>query len=57
MLSLNRVNSYFTLSCVIGVLLSCYAYVVELRKEADAGYVASCDISEHMSCTKAFSSK
>jgi vitamin-K-epoxide reductase (warfarin-sensitive) len=36
--------------------LSYYAYVVETTKERDETYVAMCDISEHMSCSKAFMS-
>ncbi|XP_071443731.1 vitamin K epoxide reductase complex subunit 1-like protein 1 [Hetaerina americana] len=43
--------------CICGVLLSYYAYVVETSKEEDENYEAMCDISEHMSCTKAFTSR
>ncbi|GFS97956.1 vitamin K epoxide reductase complex subunit 1-like protein 1 [Trichonephila clavipes] len=43
--------------CLAGLLLSIYAYHVETKKEADEDYTAMCDISEHMSCTAAFSSK
>lgn len=43
--------------CFIGILISCYAYHIEVKKEHDENYEAMCDISEHMSCTKAFMSK
>ncbi|XP_011874956.1 PREDICTED: vitamin K epoxide reductase complex subunit 1 [Vollenhovia emeryi] len=43
--------------CVIGLGLSYYAYVVETRKEQDDSYVAMCDISENVSCTKVFASE
>ncbi|XP_055939527.1 vitamin K epoxide reductase complex subunit 1-like [Argiope bruennichi] len=45
------------LCCISGLLLSIYAYHVEVKKEEDANYTAMCDISEHMSCTAAFSSQ
>ncbi|XP_046388368.1 vitamin K epoxide reductase complex subunit 1-like protein 1 [Ischnura elegans] len=43
--------------CFCGILLSYYAYIVETKKEEDENYEAMCDISEHMSCSKAFSSR
>ncbi|XP_015922892.1 vitamin K epoxide reductase complex subunit 1 [Parasteatoda tepidariorum] len=43
--------------CISGLILSIYAYHVETKKEEDENYTAMCDISEHMSCTAAFSSK
>ncbi|GIY02668.1 vitamin K epoxide reductase complex subunit 1-like protein 1 [Caerostris darwini] len=43
--------------CISGLLLSTYAYHVETKKEENEEYTALCDISEHMSCTAAFSSK
>lgn len=45
------------LLCSFGIILSLYAYHVETSKERDENYTAMCDISEHMSCTAAFSSK
>lgn len=42
--------------CFFGMGLSYYAYVVETSKEHDDNYVAMCDISEHMSCSKVFMS-
>lgn len=57
MLDVKQINCYFILSCLIGALLSYYAYTVEVKAEADHSYQAMCDISEHISCTKAFSSK
>jgi vitamin-K-epoxide reductase (warfarin-sensitive) len=50
------VNKGIHLMCFFGMGLSYYAYVVETSKEHDADYVAMCDISEHMSCSKAFMS-
>jgi len=41
---------------VIGVLLSLYAYHVE-KKSSGKNYKPVCNISENISCTKAFSSK
>lgn len=41
----------------IGVLLSIYAFYVETQSELDSDYEALCDINEHISCTKVFSSK
>lgn len=41
----------------IGVILSIYAYYVEIQSEKDSNYEALCDINEHISCTKVFSSK
>ncbi|KAG8223297.1 hypothetical protein J437_LFUL001171 [Ladona fulva] len=49
-------NKGILFSCVLGILLSYYAYVIETNKEKDESYEAMCDISEHMSCSKAFMS-
>lgn len=57
MVSLRILNYFLTLSCLIGLGLSIYAYIVELSAEMDKNYEAMCDISEHMSCTKAFTSE
>ncbi|XP_070573106.1 vitamin K epoxide reductase complex subunit 1-like protein 1 [Ptychodera flava] len=43
-------------ACVLGLLLSAYALKVELCKARDPNYVAVCDFSDRMSCTKAFMS-
>ncbi|XP_059829179.1 vitamin K epoxide reductase complex subunit 1-like protein 1 [Mobula hypostoma] len=43
--------------CLLGVLLSVYAYHVESARGSDPGYVAMCDFSEQMSCTKVFGSR
>lgn len=50
------INKGIHLTCFFGMGLSYYAYVVETTKEHDGSYVAMCDISEHMSCSKAFMS-
>lgn len=43
--------------CMIGVLLSIYALNIEIHAESDSSYEALCDISEHVSCSKVFTSK
>lgn len=43
--------------CVLGMLISMYAYHVETSIHSDPTFQALCDISESMSCTKVFSSK
>ncbi|XP_067866405.1 vitamin K epoxide reductase complex subunit 1-like protein 1 isoform X1 [Heterodontus francisci] len=43
--------------CLLGVLLSVYAYHVESARASEPGYVAMCDVSEQMSCTKVFGSR
>lgn len=42
---------------VIGLILSLYALVIEKRIKEDNKYKPACDISDKVSCTKAFSSK
>jgi Vitamin K epoxide reductase family. len=54
--SASEPNIGITVVCLIGFALSYYAYVVETHKEHDESYEAMCDISEHMSCSKAFTS-
>jgi vitamin-K-epoxide reductase (warfarin-sensitive) len=54
---LRRLRSYFAFFCFAGIALSSYAFYVETKKEHDDSYVAMCDISESMSCSKVFSSK
>ncbi|RZF36366.1 hypothetical protein LSTR_LSTR010407 [Laodelphax striatellus] len=56
-MNLVLVNNLLKFFATIGFLLSYYAYNVEVSFEEDSNYVAMCDISEHMSCTKAFSSE
>ncbi|KAF5293446.1 hypothetical protein FQA39_LY02931 [Lamprigera yunnana] len=51
------INYCMIATCFAGLCLSMYAYHVERAIEEDDNYVASCDFSEHMSCTKAFKSK
>ncbi|XP_048413227.1 vitamin K epoxide reductase complex subunit 1-like protein 1 [Stegostoma tigrinum] len=43
--------------CLLGMLLSVYAYHVESARATQPGYVAMCDLSERMSCTKVFGSR
>ena len=45
------------LFCVVGIALSGYALHVELSHSHNKEYKALCDINEHMSCSKVFSSK
>nr|XP_031835328.1 vitamin K epoxide reductase complex subunit 1 [Nomia melanderi] len=51
-----KLNAAITSACVLGFALSYYAYIVEIKKEEDDSYEAMCDISEHISCTKLFTS-
>jgi len=39
-----------------GFVISVYAIFVKIKKEENPSYRPWCDISEHISCTKAFSS-
>jgi len=43
--------------CSIGLMLCSYAFYVETRKEHDSKYLATCDISESISCSKVFTSR
>lgn len=56
-LSLWAYNQLLTLTCLIGLGLSLYAYTVELRLEQNKNYKPFCDLAEHISCTKAFDSQ
>ncbi|KOC66114.1 Vitamin K epoxide reductase complex subunit 1-like protein 1 [Habropoda laboriosa] len=55
--SVQKLNTAIVIRCILGLAVSCYAYYVELATEEDDSYEAMCDISEHISCTKAFSSE
>ena len=44
------------LLCMLGIALSAYALYVKKRFDQDNTYKATCDISDKISCTKAFSS-
>ncbi|CAH1116340.1 unnamed protein product [Phaedon cochleariae] len=56
-LSLPRVNSLLTLTCLVGLGLSLYAYIIEIQVEQDDTYAPMCDINAHVSCSKAFKSE
>ncbi|XP_010865864.1 vitamin K epoxide reductase complex subunit 1-like protein 1 [Esox lucius] len=45
------------LVCVLGILLSVYAFHVETEKSRDSNYRALCDISNSISCSKVFTSR
>ncbi|XP_065173512.1 vitamin K epoxide reductase complex subunit 1-like protein 1 [Atheta coriaria] len=51
------INFLLTFSCFCGLALSIYAYTVELQASVNENYEAMCDISEHMSCSKVFTSQ
>ncbi|XP_017876460.1 vitamin K epoxide reductase complex subunit 1 [Ceratina calcarata] len=55
--SIRKLIAGILTTCIVGFTLSCYAYWVELAKEEDYSYEPMCDISEHISCTKAFQSE
>ncbi|XP_054256934.1 vitamin K epoxide reductase complex subunit 1-like protein 1 isoform X2 [Macrosteles quadrilineatus] len=56
-MSLRVVNFGLRLVSLIGFVLAVYAYIVETSKEHNPSYVAMCDINEHMSCSRVFTSK
>ncbi|MBN3308372.1 VKORL protein, partial [Amia calva] len=45
------------LVCLLGILLSFYAFHVEREKARDPEYRAMCDVSESVSCSKVFTSR
>ncbi|XP_018354410.1 PREDICTED: vitamin K epoxide reductase complex subunit 1 isoform X2 [Trachymyrmex septentrionalis] len=49
-----KFNAGIVFTCVLGLVLSYYAYTVEVKKDQDDSYQPMCDISEHISCTKVF---
>ena len=51
------INNGIILMCMLGFTATTYAYVVDAKVAADDLYEPMCDISEHVSCTKAFTSK
>ncbi|XP_076242422.1 vitamin-K epoxide reductase [Calliopsis andreniformis] len=55
--SMYKLNTGIISACILGFAASYYSYVVETAKEEDDSYTAMCDISEHVSCTKVFSSE
>ncbi|XP_002736697.1 vitamin K epoxide reductase complex subunit 1-like protein 1 [Saccoglossus kowalevskii] len=46
-----------TTLCFMGLGLSLYAYYVEMKKEEDKDYEATCDFNESVSCSKVFTSR
>ncbi|KAL2720639.1 vitamin K epoxide reductase complex subunit 1-like [Vespula squamosa] len=55
--SLRNVSTGLILMCIIGTVLSYYAYIVETTKENDESYEALCDINEHISCSRVLTSE
>uniref|UniRef100_A0A0A9XZ81 vitamin-K-epoxide reductase (warfarin-sensitive) n=1 Tax=Lygus hesperus TaxID=30085 RepID=A0A0A9XZ81_LYGHE len=55
--NLPTLNLLIRFSCLMGFVLSLYTYIVELNIHYNHDYVAMCDLSEHMSCSKAFTSQ
>ncbi|XP_076867852.1 vitamin K epoxide reductase complex subunit 1-like protein 1 [Brachyhypopomus gauderio] len=45
------------LVCLLGILLSLYAFHVEREKSRDGNYRAMCDLSNSISCSKVFTSR
>ncbi|KAL4660610.1 vitamin K epoxide reductase complex subunit 1-like protein 1 [Arapaima gigas] len=45
------------LVCLLGILLSLYAFHVEREKARDPNYRAMCDVSGSISCSKVFTSR
>ncbi|KAL3185870.1 hypothetical protein MRX96_028752 [Rhipicephalus microplus] len=52
----SRLKIFNAVVCVVGILVSVYAYIVETRAEEDPNYAPMCDLSPNVSCTKAFNS-
>lgn len=50
-------RSFRVLSCVVGSFVSLYAIHVEHMNSIDTDYVASCDLSATMSCSKVLNSE
>lgn len=55
--TMRKLNVGIITTCIVGFAVSYYAYYVEVAKENNNLYEAMCDISEHVSCTKAFFSE
>ncbi|XP_065335089.1 vitamin K epoxide reductase complex subunit 1-like protein 1 [Cloeon dipterum] len=55
--SIKQLNRVVMALAAVGVVLCVYTYVVETKKELDSSYEAMCDINEHISCTKVFTSE
>lgn len=55
--TVSQLNRVVWILSAIGIILCIYTYVVETRKEEDSSYEAMCDINEHISCTRVFTSK
>ncbi|XP_063220793.1 vitamin K epoxide reductase complex subunit 1 [Bacillus rossius redtenbacheri] len=51
------INTCSIVSSFVGLVLSLYAYSIELNKEHDPDYQALCDISDYISCSKVFLSE
>lgn len=45
------------LVCLLGILLSLYAFHVEREHARDPSYTALCDVSGSISCSKVFGSR
>lgn len=55
--SIRKLNAGIVTASIVGFALCSYGYYIEKAKEQDDLYEAMCDINEHVSCTKAFSSE
>jgi len=54
---IRRLKLFSAFCCCVGIALSLFAFHVENKKQHDDSYVAMCDINEHVSCSKVFTSK
>lgn len=55
--SLRKVSTGLIFSCIIGTILSYYAFIVETTKEREQSYKPLCDINEYMSCSSILTSR
>ncbi|XP_015178099.1 PREDICTED: vitamin K epoxide reductase complex subunit 1-like protein 1 [Polistes dominula] len=54
--SLRKLSTGLIFLCILGTILSYYAFIVETTKERDQSYEALCDINEYMSCSRVVTS-
>lgn len=56
-IKINLYTNIISILCILGTTLSGYSYYIETKNDFDNTYEAMCDINEHVSCTRVFTSK